>query len=332
MQIFSPHISVLRVYSMFLIIITHFLSWRNIDDFQIASVGVACFLFISGYLYGDKNIENRKDWIKNRIKRVLVPFWILAIALSIYLIVKGDYQFALRQIVESLFNLQGLHNVLHFPIALGNGHMPGLAHCWFLTIIMLCYIGVIFLKNSCAEKFGDNHPGILLLLVIALHIAFCFINIAIGCFVIFFVGYFFRRLEYLSKTLNYFFAKMTFVMLLAVAIRIVLKKIIDGDFFYDFFISSFSSNVCAIWCFIFVKWICGRSSLLATITAKKNWKWIDNMTYPLYLTHYMFLKEPFAPSSSRSFCLSVALFVFLTIVSAMILNVIAKKIGEKIKW
>lgn len=309
------------------VIIAHYLAWRNVYTFQIETIAVSAFLFISGYLYGNKSIENRKVWIKNRIKRVLVPFWILAAVLSIYLIVKGNYQFALRQIIESFFNLQGIHSIISIPFALGNGHLSGLSHCWFLTVIMLCYIGIIFLKDSRVEKFGDNHPVMLLLLSIFLHIAFCFINVAIGCFVIFFIGYFYRRLESTKKTSNSFFALITFAMLVVVSIRIVLKKYIDGECFYDFFIASFSSNICAIWCFILVKWICEKSSLLAAITAKKSWKWMDNMTYPLYLTHYMFLKEPFAPppSTQMNICSSVVFGCILSIVSAMILNTIAKR-------
>ena len=190
---------------MLTVIVAHYLTWRNVYTFQIETIAVSAFLFISGYLYGNKSIENRKDWIKNRVSRVLVPFWILATTLSIYLIVRGDYQLALRQIIESFFNLQGIHNILRFQFTLGNGHLPGLAHCWFLTVIMLCYIGLVFLKDSHIEKLGDKHPGILLLLAILLHISFSFINVAIGCFVIFLVGYFYRRLETAGKTSNSFF-------------------------------------------------------------------------------------------------------------------------------
>ena len=158
MSQFKPEISYIRVFSMLIVIVTHYLSWVNVYTFQINTIAVSAFLFISGYLYGNKSIDDRKNWIKNRINRVLVPFWILAATLSIYLIIKGDYLFALRQIVESFFNLQGIHNILHFQFTLGNGPLPGLAHCWFLTVIMLCYIGIVFLKNSHIEKFGDTHP------------------------------------------------------------------------------------------------------------------------------------------------------------------------------
>jgi fucose 4-O-acetylase-like acetyltransferase len=328
MSQFKPEISYIRVFSMLTVILTHYLSWVNVYTFQINTIAVSSFLFISGYLYGNKSIDNRKEWIKKKINRVLIPFWILAVALSIYLIAKGDYQFALRQIVESFLNLQGIHNIIFTPFALGYGHLPGLAHCWFLTIIMLCYIGIVFLKNSRVENFGDNHPGLLLLFSIVLHIAFCFINVAIGCFIIFFIGYFYRRLESTRKTSNSFFALITFAMFVAVSIRIVLKKYIDGECFYDFFIASISSNICAIWCFILVKWICEKRSLFVSIPIKKSWKWLDNMTYPLYLTHYMFLKEPFVLPQGNIY-LSTILFVVLSIISAMLLNAVTKNFERK---
>ena len=323
---FKPEISYIRVFSMLTVIVAHYLAWRNIYTFQIEQIAVSAFLFISGYLYGNKNIDNRKDWIKNRIKRVLVPFWILAVALSVYLIVKGDYRFAFIQLIESFFNLQGVHSIIRYPFVLGSSHLSGLAHCWFLTVIMLCYVVTTFLKNSCVERFGDKHPGILLSLAVLSHFAFCFVNIAIGCFVIFFVGYFYRRLESFNKIPNGFLAYMTLAMLMAVSIRIALKKIIDGECFYDIFIASFSSNMCAIWCFLLVKWMCEKRSLLVTISARKSWKWIDNMTYPLYLTHYMFLKEPFALPPKN-----LVLFVALSVVSAIALNSVVKKIESRQK-
>ena len=310
---------------MLTVIIAHYLGWRNVYTFQIENVAVSAFLFISGYLYGNKNIDNRKDWIRNRINRILVPFWIIVLTLAVYLIVKGNYHFAILQTIECFFNLQGVHSVIHIPFALGNWHMQGLIHCWFLTIIMLCYISVIFLKNSQIEKIGDKHPRMLLLLAILLHITFCFINVDIGCFIIFFVGYFYRRLESTNKISYSFFAYLTFAMLVTISIRIALKQIIDGECFYDFFFALFSSNICAIWYFVLVKMLCERNISLTTITAKKSWKWLDNMTYPLYLTHFIFMREPFPPPHTVNIC-SSSIYVFtLSIASAMILNAITKK-------
>ena len=328
MSKYNPCISVLRVCSMMLIIITHFLSWKNINSFQIATIGVACFLFISGYLYGDKKIENKFRWMVLRIRRVLVPFWVVAFVLSIYLVIKGDYIFAVYQIVESLFNLQGLHAIVHVPIEIGKNHLSGMSHCWFLTVIMLCYLCLIFIKESTIERLCDEHSKKILLAVIVLHALLSFIDVTIGCFVIFFVGYFYRRLESEKKITVKFLSYTTIAMLIVVTSRIALKKKFDGECIYDFFIASFSSNVCAFWCFVVVKRLCERFNCFSLVTTKYGWKKLDYMTYPLFLTHYMFLKTPFDISafiSTHYVWVEIVFFVSLSLISAFVLDILVNK-------
>lgn len=337
MQTFNPVISFVRVISMLIVIITHFLAWKNINSYQISTIGVAAFLFISGYLYGIKKIDNGILWLKQRVKRVLVPFWILASILSLYLVAVGNYTFAIRQFIESLFNLQGLHSIFHFPFSLGYGHLSGLSHCWFLTIIVLCYLLVILLKRKKVELFLDKYPIVFLTMLICLHFALSFINVSIGCFVVFFVGYCYRRFEKsnIISLRNIFIS--SFIVLIAVACRIVLRHFVDGSCFYDYFIAPFSSNICAIWFFILVKWICGCFCGFNNFFMTNFWKKIDLMTFPLYLTHYMFLKNPFDLhyfcfiSQNNCFFMELLVFSLVSCFSALILNLITLQLNRIIK-
>lgn len=48
---------------MLLIILDHLLAWKGISSKQFLAVGVEIFLFISGYLYGDKAIDSFNDFM-----------------------------------------------------------------------------------------------------------------------------------------------------------------------------------------------------------------------------------------------------------------------------
>lgn len=152
---FNPAISILRVFSMTLIVFTHYLSWEKINCFQISTVGVSIFLLISGFLYGMRNIVDKKEWMEGRVKKVLVPFWILSLFLVIFLFINSDYLLAVKTFFVSLLNLQGLNALLKISFSVGNMHISGLGHCWFLTIIMLCYLLVCLIKQTKIERIID---------------------------------------------------------------------------------------------------------------------------------------------------------------------------------
>ncbi len=63
-------ISLLRVIGMFSIILCHFFGWIGISSLsQFFNFGVYLFLFISGFLYGRKQIKDYKKWMWARVKK-----------------------------------------------------------------------------------------------------------------------------------------------------------------------------------------------------------------------------------------------------------------------
>lgn len=69
----NSSISIIRVLAMLLIIIGHYFRMVDIYDYQLTAVGVEIFLFISGYLYSDKIIENAKKWGETVLKEFSLP-------------------------------------------------------------------------------------------------------------------------------------------------------------------------------------------------------------------------------------------------------------------
>ena len=56
---------------------------------------------------------------------------------------------------------------------------------------------------------------------------------------------------------------------------------------------------------------------------------VDKMTYPLYLTHYMFLKEPFEIVFSQNSFVQLFAFVVLSLTTAFVLKGVSKIFLER---
>ena len=60
--------SIAKVIAMFMIVGCHLSEWFGVNIVaMILNVGVEIFLFVSGYLYADKNIGGVKSFIKKEI-------------------------------------------------------------------------------------------------------------------------------------------------------------------------------------------------------------------------------------------------------------------------
>ena len=71
-----PSISIARFISVWMIIATHiFQAYGSFLAFHF-NVGVFTFLFISGFLFGRRDIENAKMFLAKRLKRLLIPYYL----------------------------------------------------------------------------------------------------------------------------------------------------------------------------------------------------------------------------------------------------------------
>lgn len=147
----SLAISVIRCFSVSIIVLCHILQGMNSRLAWWFNVGVQILLFTSGFLYGSKVIKRVRPWLFQRAVRILAPFYILVF---VYVIVGISFHFfhqspwhTARSSVPYLFDLQQFR-----------GGVPGLQHLWFLTTIALCYLITPFVQNvrfsngCCNEK------------------------------------------------------------------------------------------------------------------------------------------------------------------------------------
>jgi peptidoglycan/LPS O-acetylase OafA/YrhL len=125
-------IEFIRVAAMFMIIIDHILCRITFPGvaliIQVCNSGVFLFLFISGFLFGKKEIKNWCEWFKKRCLRILIPLWIFA-AIDILIEYLLWHQFYPEHILLYAFNLQGIKVAT-----------IGSINLWFVTLIMICYL------------------------------------------------------------------------------------------------------------------------------------------------------------------------------------------------
>ena len=104
-------IQLIRVMAMTMILCDHILmhvsfSMKSIV-IQITNSGVLIFLFISGYLYGNKHVNKWMEWFKNRVIRICIPMWIFMVIDFIVSAVVWNV-FNLKNVFIYIFNLQGI--------------------------------------------------------------------------------------------------------------------------------------------------------------------------------------------------------------------------------
>lgn len=292
----NPSISIIRVAAMLSIVFGHICSWKGINLYQLGGIGVEVFLFVSGYLYGKKRISDPKRWLAARVERVLVPFWTLSLCLVAFLAINGKHERALTQFVSTLLNLQGLNRIFYLIPEIGAANLGGIKHCWFLTVIMVCYTLVVLLKNSKLESAVDKHPRTSLLLAGVAQIVCAYAGIQLSYVIQFFIGYFYCRAEdRLSHTKGRVLSIATVAMIAACIIRLSANRIIDGTIFYDRVIARVSFVIIASWIFLLMDAVCCRLGELAQrIANSKIWLKLDELSYPIFLVHYMFMQEPFS--------------------------------------
>lgn len=133
-------ISLIRLLSMLMIISCHIMQYYDLELAWWFNVGVQIFLCISGFLYGQKNIDNVTGFYNKRLKKILIPYYLVFIPFGII-----EFIFA-----RDVFSIK--------DFALGMvlcSRLKGAEHLWFIPTILMCYLITPLLqgyKNKCVDE------------------------------------------------------------------------------------------------------------------------------------------------------------------------------------
>ena len=107
-------VQLIRMIAMFMIFTDHLLSAIEFPlksiIIQVSNSGVFIFLLISGFLYGNKNIDNWKNWFINRILKICIPMWLFMVVDFIVEAILWN-NFDIKYVFIYAFNLQGILGV-----------------------------------------------------------------------------------------------------------------------------------------------------------------------------------------------------------------------------
>ena len=301
-------IQITRVLAMLFIIICHLFQELNNNYFsnlaQFFNVGVFIFIFLSGFLYGNKKIDNSIKWIIKRYKRINIP--IIITILILIVINKLDLVVSVKTMAIYLSCTQ------YFL-----GSVKGAAHLWFISIIMICYLFTPLL--SCIKK---NKLKYLIIVLLFLGCFFSYVNSKLG--MIFFyldtylIGYFIKY-----KKINFKIYIPVICLIFSIIARILGHHFLDNTILYSCIIFSISEILFSI-SFYFI---------LSIFLEKKQNKnnslidYFDNLSYYIYITHYTFFVGPLRTMNLfNSVTINILITLLCSYISAVILSVLDKRI------
>ena len=305
----SNAISLIRVLSLISIISCHCFQAFNNKWAFVLNIGVQIFLFMSGYLYGHKDIDNFSIFFLGRIKRVYVPYIIFVITMLLIYECFTSIHVSWKDFLFHILDLQA------FRGGVGDGRVV-LGHLWFITAI-----GLSYLTTPILQKFKNNSSLIFILLLLIGVIEYLFLHKMLYLFswiYLYAMGYFYANLKKQFKIVFIILSTvLSIVIILHTSWIDILASNINNRIFHDIIgISIFVD-------FVFIVKMFSISKCMSMV------KILDKYSYQAFLTHHVFLFGPFSILLlSKSMQINIFLFLIFTILSSYILYVISNALLE----
>lgn len=309
-------VSAIRNLSLLAIICCHILQGLNIEAAFWVNLGVQVFLFMSGFLYGQKDIENPLKWYIRQFKKIFVPYVLVVIVI---ILIDTKYFRISYSRTSILFNLLGIQGF--------RGIIPTISHTWFVSYILICYFLTPLLQSFKLEKL--NNFQIIIFLVICALFLFMFDILAItvissAWIFNYILGYTFAK-KYLNRDENQskfvlIFTCLTFLVLIPRVIMqyqlfdIHIPTILMNRLKY---IKYYSHVLLGSWIFIILYLILSKYN----IKYNKLLHFSDKYSYCIYLVHQIFILNHMSILHlTNSLTLNIVLILFLSILFGVILK------------
>ena len=306
-------ISATRCVAMVFIILCHFMQYYDSELAWWFNVGVHMFLFMSGFLYGNKDIDSPVGFVAKNLKKILVPYYCFLIpAIALY------YFFA-RDVITKQNALMALFC---------SGTIEGIEHLWFVSYILFCYILTPYLSDLVKKWRGISWLQFLIRCFIALAVGFVLSwafqsYFGYNCVICYLLGYFASAFlhqygQQLFNRLSYIVIVLAFVVN---AFRIYCKYIINFQFI------GFGPFE------VYAHVLLGMGLVLLGMIVFKNvkenivLKTVDKYSYYIYTVHQLFILSPFTLLALTQ---NDALNCVLAIVAICIAAVVLKFVSDKI--
>lgn len=291
---------------MLSIVLCHIQQVYNNKWAWVFNVGVQVFLALSGWLYGNKNINSWSSWCKDKILKLYIPYIIYVIIVFIIYQLFSVDNFSIRNLAIYIFDLQWVC-----------GNVNGLSHLWFMTAIAICYFLtpiLQFLKNK-------GYVSVSLFLLSILGVCnFLYFNILLDKFSCIFIYLF----AYLFSCLKSNYKKIYLVTIIIMFVYSLFSLNWDILLDYSDGLNKLFHVLLALLCVLLPIII---SNNINVIKVPYCVSLFDKYSYYVYITHHIFVLGPL----SLAFCtkynvLNIGIMLVFSVLSAFLLRFISNLI------
>lgn len=287
---------------------------------QFFNIGVEIFIILSGFLFGVRGgINSIKNWYVKRLKRIYIPYELFIIFLALVHIGLG----------YSICSIDWLWFILGFQGSVVG--VLGAEQTWFITPLLICYaITPVIERIICSIKnqyrlqiFGSCIFALPVVWALfenpAVHTLLSLISYYIVGFIF---GYKFNQIKLSWKRALIALG----IMCCSFVIRIIMRHFFDGTMIYGRIVVGYTQVVSAF-CIFYI-----FADLFQNINPAKIVEIISNISFEIYLIHYMFCVGPVRIFGlTPSWILDCSVIILISIIMGFILNKISDRIIEKLE-
>ena len=305
-------ISIIRILATISIVLCHLFQSQNMQIAFWLNVGVQIFLFMSGYLYGNKDITNTKEWIKKQFRKILIPYYIYINFILIIYFLFAKTALNWKNILSFILNLQLL-------VA-----MPkGLGHLWFIPVILIAYLITPLLQKIVRSKKYSKIIKIFLLSSICIILQLFFlqgrINTGVCNLICYIVGYIMATINN-KKHRNIIIYIILPLAVISNFLKILLQYQIHNNIIVRFLIYN-SHILLGISIFIILYMILKNINKILSEKSKKYIDIIDRSCYYIYITHHTLILGPISLISlTPIFLINLLIILICIIISVYLLK------------
>lgn len=320
-------ISLSRVLGMVFIVLCHIVRYYSFIPGhsilgQFFNCAVYLFIFVSGYLYGTKNISDFKNWFAKRWIVVSMPAITLSVGVIAVLLFIGE-TVSVNSAIAYCIDAEGLLFISGNIFGNLFDAIPSIDMLWFTTVIMMCYF-MIPLLQKISQRINANFFRCFIIISVLIGFVVSLLldkYISLEYFVLFAFGYYLGRIKWLDSINLQIFSICTVVVVILLISRVVLQRYYDNTFIYLQF-AAWSHQFVGVWFVIAFSFLSKKYyALVQKIAESYIVKLMDKYSYYVYISHGIFCMGTFnVYEKMSSLFFATAVFVVGTLVLSLMLK------------
>lgn len=302
---------------MLMIISCHIMQYYELELAWWFNVGVQIFLCISGFLYGQKNIDNATDFYNKRLRKILIPYYLVFIPFGIIEFIFAREFFSVKDFAMGM--------VLCSTI-------KGAGHLWFIPTILMCYL-ITPLLQGYRNKYVNGKRTLVLFSVLGVIISsvliqgFTDFNPAwVCCYVIGYVLGIYEKHKYISEKVMMIITGV--IAIVGNTIQIYCDYIANIDFTDLGIIRNYSHVMLGVFIFMLLMVTLKNVDLMRI---RKLLNISDEYSFEMYLVHQLLILGPFSLLAlTGNALINIVIVLFCICVLAILLKKTEKAVTSLI--